>query len=119
MSLAILRDGSLSERRNERTYVYTTFYGRILYLSNLLANAKKMMPLLLFDEMLLWSCTDSSRRASLRKRSSRLRALNAVTAALAQHIGLPLSLQTDFNANPSPPLDVEEAQLLDQNDLNK
>ncbi|KAK8216829.1 RNA polymerase II transcription elongation factor SpEAF [Zalaria obscura] len=59
------------------------------------------------------------RLASLSRRKSKLRALNAITTTLAQHCGLTPSLQTDFDANPSPPLTPAESQLLDENDLSK
>ncbi|TKX22197.1 putative chromatin modification-related protein eaf1 [Elsinoe australis] len=61
----------------------------------------------------------NEKQASLRRRSSRLRALNAVTAALTHHVGLPCALYTDFDAIPPPPLTPQEATLLDNNDLNK
>ncbi|KAF2222341.1 hypothetical protein BDZ85DRAFT_319623 [Elsinoe ampelina] len=61
----------------------------------------------------------NERQASLRRRSSRLRALNAVTAALTHHVGLPSALYTDFDASPPPPLTAEEAALLDNHDLEK
>ena len=66
-------------------------------------------------------CRDmlTRRSASLRRRSSKLRALNAVTAAVTQHVGLPACLQPDFNHDPPPPLTTDETQLLDDNDLEK
>lgn len=73
MSIHVLRDGLLTQRRNDRD-------------------------------------------ASIRRRSSRLRALNAVTQALTSRVGLPHALQTDFD---SAPTDAEEAAFLDQYDITK
>lgn len=58
-------------------------------------------------------------RLLVRRRASRLRALNAVTAALTQHIGLPVALQTDFYSEPTPPLSSEESRFLDDNDIDR
>ncbi|KAL1304671.1 hypothetical protein AAFC00_003630 [Neodothiora populina] len=65
------------------------------------------------------SAKSSDRAASLRKRSSKLRALNAITATITQHCGLSPSLNTDFDAIPAPPLTPSESRFLDENDLEK
>jgi len=58
-------------------------------------------------------------RESLRKRSSQLCALNAITAAITQNVGLSPSINTDFDAVTSPPLTPSESRLLEENDLEK
>jgi len=64
-------------------------------------------------------CRLIPRRASARRRSTRLRALNNITAAITRHIGLPSTLQQDFNSDSGLPLTADEAHFLDQNDLEK
>ncbi|KAF2149769.1 hypothetical protein K461DRAFT_296195 [Myriangium duriaei CBS 260.36] len=73
MSIQVLRDGLLTQRRNDRD-------------------------------------------ASIRRRSSRLRALNAVTQALTSRVGLPHALYSDFDSTAPDP---EEVALLAQHDLLK
>lgn len=71
--------------------------------------------LLVVVELLLISLD----RASLTKRAARLRALNQITQSITQHCGLPLALNTDFDAIPSPPHTPSEDALLDAADLAK
>lgn len=57
--------------------------------------------------------------SSLRRRSSRLRALNNVTTALTQHVGLPSAIGLDYHADPPPPLTHDEKHVLDEYSLEK